>query len=103
MDNLSTQTGITRFLEINRQYGWLYNKTETLTNNDLKNKFTHLLIEAEFALDVRLEMFKETHRIIDFIRSYNGIYFSHSFKIPFPRIRWSPKIYILKKKYRYNL
>ena len=97
MDNLSTQTGITRFLEKNRNHGWLYNKTEELTKNDLKNKFTHLLVEAEFVDDKKLEIFQETHRTIDFIRSYNGIYFSHSFKIPFPRIRWSPKIFILKK------
>ena len=97
MDNLSTQTGITRFLELNRHRGWTYNKSETLTTTDLAQKFTHLLIEAEVADDKRLEMFKNTHRIVDFIRSYNGVYFSHSAKIPLPRIRWSPKIYILKK------
>ena len=35
MDNLSTQTGITRFLEKNRNHGWLYNKTEELTKKKL--------------------------------------------------------------------
>ena len=58
MDNLSTQTGITRFLEKNRNHGWLYNKTEELTKNDLKNKFTHLLVEAEFVDDKKLEIFQ---------------------------------------------
>jgi hypothetical protein len=96
LDNLSTQTGITRFLELNRNSGWLYNKSENLTQNDLI-KFSHLLIEADFSEDKKLEPFKYTHNIIDFIRSFNGIYFTND-PIPIPRIRWVPKLFILKKK-----
>ena len=96
MDNLSTQTGITRFLELNRYNGWSYNKSETLTLDDLAKEFTHLIIESEVIDDKKLEPFKESHQVIDFIRSYNGIYFTND-KIPMPRIRWSPKLFILKK------
>lgn len=96
MDNLSTQTGISRFLELNRKSGWLYNKSEGLMQHELR-KFTHLLIEAHSVDDSNLEPFKETHKILDFVNSYNGIYFQIN-KFPIPRIRWTPKLFILKRK-----
>ena len=97
IDVYSAETGITRFTELNRDLGWLYNKSENLSIDNLKSQFTHLLVEAESMDDKNLKPFEQSHQILDFVRSFKGIYFTHD-KIPLPKIRWLPKIFILKKR-----
>ena len=94
----SAQTGISRFLEINRNFGWLYDKNENVKYNstEMLNNYTHLLVESESQDDPRLAYFKNTHKIIYFVKSFNGLFLSPS-SFTF-KIKQIPKIFILKKK-----
>ncbi|CAF0720487.1 unnamed protein product [Brachionus calyciflorus] len=98
IDVFSAQTGISRFLEFNKNK-WVYDKTENITPVSKEMlMYTHLLVEAESENDPRLEVYKSTHKIQYFVKAYNGIYFSPA-KFPFVKIKLIPKIYILKKKH----
>lgn len=104
IDVLSAQTGISRFLEINRDSGWIYNKSENLIpgSSDML-QFTHLLVEAESESDPRIKQYGSTHLIQYFASAFNGLDFSKSIsnKYPFllsiPKFRYVPKIFILKR------
>lgn len=93
----SAQTGISRFLEVNRKYGWIYDKSENVSpgSKDMLN-FTHLLVEAESEQDPRLAYYKQSHRIQSFIRAFNGVYFSPA-NFPLLKIKTIPKVFILKR------
>jgi hypothetical protein len=98
IDVYTAQTGVSKFLEINRESGWIYNKTEALQPGSTEFlQFTHLLIEAESEEDETLKPYKSTHHIQSFIRGFGGIYLN-PFKFNSPIVRLSPKIAILKKK-----
>lgn len=100
IDVFSAQTGISRFLEINRNSNWVYNKTENLKPGSFEmHKFTHLLIEADNESHENLKPYKFTHSIQHFIRGFSNIYLAPtSYKrLMWPKINLMPKIYILKK------
>ena len=95
---------MSKFLELNRDSGWLYDKTENLQANSSELiAFTHLLVEADSEQDPRLLPFKSSHRILDFVTGfsgieyYNGLASSFFSQIPNIKIRLNPKIFILKK------
>jgi alpha-1,6-mannosyltransferase len=100
IDVYSAQTGISRFLEINRNSGWIYNKTENLMpgSTDI-HRFTHLLIEADSETHANLAPYKMTHTILNFVKGFNGMYFAPTSNKRFlwPKFNFAPKIYILKK------
>lgn len=98
IDAFSAETGISRFLELNRDVGWLYDKTENLKPVE-KLKFTHLLLEADSEDDKRLAPFKQSHRVHYFVRGYDGVHFipTNNNLLPIPRVKKSPKIFLLKK------
>ncbi len=104
IDNYSAQTGVSRFLELNRDSGWIYDKTENLhANSSELMVFTHLLVEADSEKDPRMLPFKSTHEILDFVTGFSGIEYYNGLatgvfsQIPNIKIRLSPKIFILKK------
>ncbi len=103
IDVFSAETGVSRFLELNKNSGWLYDKTENLKPID-KLKFSHLLIEADSEDDKRLDAFKKTHIIQHFVKGFDGIYYlpTGNSPLPLPRIRKAPKIFILKKNVNKN-
>ena len=95
IDVFSAQTGVSRFLELNRKKGWIYDKNEKIlpNSNEFLN-YTHLLLET----NNQMEFFQRTHSVLYQIESFNGIDFSNSYENLFlPKIRYIPKIVILKK------
>jgi len=97
IDVYTAQTGVSRFLEINRESGWIYDKTETFqTGSNELLRFTHLLIEADSEEDEKLKPYNTTHHIQALIKAYGGIYLN-PFKFNSPIVRLTPKIAILKK------
>lgn len=58
--------------------------------------FTHLLVEAESENDPKLAKYRQTHQIQHFVRAFNGVYLSPA-NFPMPKIRYIPKLFILKK------
>ena len=100
IDVYSAQTGVSRFLELNRDSGWIYDKTENLPNSsDGYSNFTHLLVEAGSESDATLVPFKFTHQILAFIEGYDGLTMNKFNNIPIklPTVRLTPKVFILKK------
>jgi alpha-1,6-mannosyltransferase len=105
IDVYSAETGISKFLELNRNSGWVYDKTEGLESNpaDLL-RFTHLLVEAESEDDSRVASFKTSHTIQAKISAYGGIEFYNGLanwsfeKLPSIKVIQKPRIFILKKK-----
>ncbi len=100
IDNYSAQTGVTRFLELKRSSGWIYDKTENLNATDQKMfEYTHLFIEVGNNPKSSLEPFKLTHQILYSIDGFNGVQIQFIWnKIPFPKFKVSKKINVLKKK-----
>lgn len=104
IDVYSAQTGISKFLELNRKNGWIYNKTEGMkTDPSAFLQFTHLLIEAESDDDARVLYFKNSHTIQAYISAYKGIEYYNGISnwkykyFPIIKILQKPRIYILKK------
>ena len=101
IDVFSAQTGISRFLEINRESNWVYNKTEgLLPGSSDTRRFTHLLVEADSDSHANLAPYKNTHTVLNFVKGFNGMYFAptSSKLIKFwPKFNFVPKVYILKK------
>jgi hypothetical protein len=104
IDVFSAQTGISKFLEINRASStsnWHYDKSENLlpASRDML-QFTHLLIEADSETHSNLQPYNQTHTILSFVRAFNGIYLAPTSykKILWPKIKFKPKIFILKRK-----
>ena len=97
IDVYTAQTGVSRFLEINRESGWIYDKTEAFQPGSTELlRFTHLLIEADSEEDEKLKPYRSTHHIQAFIKGYGGIYLN-PFKFNSPIVRLTPKIAILKR------
>merc|ERR1711976_783576 len=68
IDVYSAQTGVSRFLHMNSK--WIYNKTEDLSNEDLKS-FTHLLVQS--SNEATLEFLQETHEVLAEVEAFAGI------------------------------
>ena len=100
IDVLSSQTGISRFLEINRNSNWIYNKTENLkAGSSEMHKFTHLLIDADSESHENLKPYKFTHTVQHFVKAYSGMYLAPTSyrRVMWPKINFLPKVYILKR------
>ena len=88
IDVYSAQTGVSRFLHMNSK--WIYNKTEDLSNEDLKS-FTHLLVQSNN--EATLTFLKETHQVLTEIEAFAKINIKS-----FPPIKFEPSVTILKKR-----
>ena len=90
IDVYSAQTGVSRFLHMNSK--WIYNKTEDLSNEDLKS-FTHLLVQS--SNEATLEFLQETHEVLAEVEAFAGIGVQRK---SFPPINFAPAVTILKKR-----
>ena len=88
IDVYSAQTGVSRFLHMNSK--WIYNKTEDLSNEDLKS-FTHLLVQSNN--EATLTFLKETHQVLTEVEAFAKINIKS-----FPPIKFEPSVTILKKR-----
>eukprot|EP00088_Acartia_fossae_P059120 TRINITY_DN6989_c0_g1_i1.p1 TRINITY_DN6989_c0_g1~~TRINITY_DN6989_c0_g1_i1.p1 ORF type:complete len:506 (-),score=46.78 TRINITY_DN6989_c0_g1_i1:142-1659(-) len=93
MDVTSCQTGVSRFLEANPS--WVYDKTENLTNQELIDEFTHLIILKDDFNRPRNLLLRESFRVIAEARGIDAL------KDIFP-VRISPTnsaILVVKRKF----
>lgn len=80
IDVLAAQTGVSRFLEFNRN--WRYDKREDLTLEDpLIKTYSHLLLEANAT---KILLLKDSHKPLAFIPGYQSLTFKLS---QFPPLR----------------
>lgn len=94
IDNLSAQTGVSRFTQLNDN--WSYNKTEYLNAEDLMH-FTHLLVEARSKYSLNLRPYLQSHEILDSVEGFWHISFNYN-NFPPIQIKTRPHIFILKRK-----
>lgn len=97
IDVLSAQTGVSRFLELNRLSGWTYDKSENLVPGSRELlEFSHLLIEAESESDPRLTVYGSTHDILYHASAFDRIDFTP--RSPYwLTFKFRPRIFILKR------
>ncbi|KAF4519194.1 hypothetical protein B566_EDAN013487 [Ephemera danica] len=94
IDNLSAQTGVSRFSQLNAN--WSYNKTEYLNAEDLMH-FTHLLVEARSKYSLNLRPYLKSHEILDSVEGFWHISFNYN-NFPPIQIKTRPHVFILKRK-----
>ncbi|XP_030369476.1 probable Dol-P-Man:Man(7)GlcNAc(2)-PP-Dol alpha-1,6-mannosyltransferase isoform X2 [Scaptodrosophila lebanonensis] len=97
IDNLSAQSGVSRFMEI--RDSWTYSKDETMnyTTSEL-DRFTHLLVEAKNKHNTELwNALQEDFDTLEFIDCFNSIGIQYNSLMPV-RIKTKPCIGILKKR-----
>ncbi|KAG1670071.1 Dol-P-Man:Man(7)GlcNAc(2)-PP-Dol alpha-1,6-mannosyltransferase [Nymphon striatum] len=96
IDNLSAQTGVSKFGQINEQ--WIYNKTESmvLSNPDMMS-FTHLLIEGKSKFSSSIHKFKQSHEVLSLVEAFTHVKFDYT-KFPPVNIRTKPKLLLLRRK-----
>ena len=95
LDVASCQTGITRFLESNPN--WSYDKTENLTNEDLINQFSHLLILKDDFNSPSMIKIKENFKVVDMAKGTDFIKETLTFKYP-KFSNQNSTIYIVKNR-----
>ncbi|KAG5670491.1 hypothetical protein PVAND_000753 [Polypedilum vanderplanki] len=96
IDNLTAQTGVTRFTEI--YSNWTYRKDENLKAGDAElHNFNYLLVEVKNRFSPEMKLLAQTHEKIELIECFSniGVHYASFFPI---RIRTKPCIMIMKKK-----
>ncbi|KAL0270183.1 UNVERIFIED_CONTAM: hypothetical protein PYX00_007672 [Menopon gallinae] len=96
IDNLSAQTGVSRFTQINSD--WRYSKQENLRPGSQEMmQFTHLLLEAKSKYSQNLKPYSKTHEILESVDGFSQISLNYKLFPPI-RIKTKPMIFILKRK-----
>ncbi|KAM3588258.1 uncharacterized protein V6R79_024784 [Siganus canaliculatus] len=93
IDTYAAETGVSRFLEQNRN--WRYDKREdlTLTSPDIK-MYSHLLMEANVT---KIQVLQDTHQPLAFVEGYNNIAFK-PFQFPPVSVRLNRKTVLMQRK-----
>ncbi|TMS03076.1 Dol-P-Man:Man(7)GlcNAc(2)-PP-Dol alpha-1,6-mannosyltransferase [Larimichthys crocea] len=93
IDTYAAETGVSRFLEQNRN--WRYDKREDLsvTSPDIK-MYSHLLMEANVT---KIQLVKDTHQPLAFIEGYSNIAFN-KFHFPPITVRFERKAVLMERK-----
>ncbi|XP_070709886.1 dol-P-Man:Man(7)GlcNAc(2)-PP-Dol alpha-1,6-mannosyltransferase [Pempheris klunzingeri] len=93
IDTYAAETGVSRFLEQNRN--WRYDKREdlSLSNPEIK-MYTHLLMEANVT---NIQLLQDTHQPLAFIEGYSNIAFD-LFHFPPVRVRLERKTMLMERK-----
>ncbi|KAL2102264.1 hypothetical protein ACEWY4_001432 [Coilia grayii] len=92
IDVLAAQTGVSRFLELNRN--WKYSKEEDVVPGDARMKsFSLILMEAN---STQIALFRDSHQPVTFIQGYHNIKF-HFFNFPPFSIKLDNKLVILEQ------
>ncbi|XP_034382406.1 LOW QUALITY PROTEIN: dol-P-Man:Man(7)GlcNAc(2)-PP-Dol alpha-1,6-mannosyltransferase [Cyclopterus lumpus] len=93
IDTYSAETGVSRFLEQNRN--WRYDKREDLNLKNLDMKvYTHLLMEANVT---KIQLLQDTHQPLAVIEGYSNIAFN-IFHIPPISVRLARKAVLMERK-----
>ena len=96
IDNLTAQSGVTRFTEINAN--WTYSKDEHLKAGDEDlHKFDYLLTEVKNKYSPEMRFLQQTHEKIELIECFSNIGVHYTSLLPI-KIRTKPCIMILKRK-----
>ncbi|KAI4502059.1 hypothetical protein M0802_002741 [Mischocyttarus mexicanus] len=96
IDNLATQTGVSRFTQTNSS--WIYSKREDITVTDPEMlQYSHLLIEAKSKYSPNIKPYLKTHEILDSIDGFSHITLNYNILPPI-RIKTKPTIFIMKRK-----
>lgn len=96
IDNLTAQSGVTRFTEINSN--WTYSKDEHLKAGDEElHKFDYLLTEVKNKYSPEMRFLQQTHEKIELIECFSNIGVHYTSLLPI-KIRTKPCIMILKRK-----
>ena len=96
IDNLTAQSGVTRFTEIHAN--WTYSKNEHLKAGDEDlHKFDYLLTEVKNKYAPEMRLLQQTHEKIELIECFSNIGVHYTSLLPI-KIRTKPCIMILKRK-----
>ncbi|CRL05982.1 CLUMA_CG019026, isoform A [Clunio marinus] len=96
IDNLTAQSGVTRFTEINSN--WTYSKNEHLkAGDDELHKFDYLLTEVKNKYSPEMRILQQTHEKIELIECFSNIGIHYTSLLPI-KIRTKPCIMILRRK-----
>lgn len=96
IDNLTAQSGVTRFTEI--YSNWTYSKDEHLKAGDEKlHKFDFLLTEVKNKYSPEMRFLQQTHEKIELIECFSNIGVHYTSLLPI-KIRTKPCIMIMKRK-----
>lgn len=96
LDNLTTQSGVTRFTEI--YANWTYSKDEHLKAGDeALHKFDYLLAEVKNRFSPEMRILQQTHDKIELVECFSNIGVHYASFLPL-KIRTKPCIMILKRK-----
>lgn len=96
IDNLTAQSGVTRFTEINSN--WTYSKEENLKAGDEElHKFDYLLAEVKSRYSPEMRVLQQTHDKIELVECFSNIGVHYTSFLPI-KIRTKPCIMILRKK-----
>uniref|UniRef100_A0A3P8ZSR5 Mannosyltransferase n=1 Tax=Esox lucius TaxID=8010 RepID=A0A3P8ZSR5_ESOLU len=92
IDVLAAQTGVSRFLELNRN--WRYDKSEHVGpgHPDMKT-YSHVLMEAN---STQVALLKASHKPLAFIQGYSNMALN-AFQFPFLSIKLENKLVLLEK------
>ncbi|XP_076007898.1 dol-P-Man:Man(7)GlcNAc(2)-PP-Dol alpha-1,6-mannosyltransferase [Genypterus blacodes] len=92
IDTYSAETGVSRFLEQNKN--WRYDKQEHLSPTSPEMKmYSHLLMEAN---GTKIQLLRDTHQPLAFIEGYSNIAFN-MFHFPPIRVQMERKTVLMKR------
>lgn len=96
IDNLTAQSGVTRFTEI--YANWTYSKDEHLKAGDeALHQFDYLLAEVKSKYSPEMRILQQTHEKIELVECFSNIGVHYASFLPL-KIRTKPCIMILKRK-----
>jgi alpha-1,6-mannosyltransferase len=96
IDNLTAQTGVTRFTEIHKN--WTYSKEENLKAGDAElHNFDYLLVEVKNKHSPEMRLLSQTHEKIELVECFSNIGVHYASLLPI-KIRTKPCVMIMKKK-----
>ncbi|XP_050067060.1 probable Dol-P-Man:Man(7)GlcNAc(2)-PP-Dol alpha-1,6-mannosyltransferase [Anopheles maculipalpis] len=97
IDNLSAQSGVSRFAQINSD--WTYSKLENLRPDDeMLLRFDYLLTEAQDKYSDKMRLLSQTHEIVEFVECFNSIGLQYRSVLPV-KIKTKPCIFIMRRRY----
>ncbi|XP_058063575.1 probable Dol-P-Man:Man(7)GlcNAc(2)-PP-Dol alpha-1,6-mannosyltransferase isoform X2 [Anopheles bellator] len=97
IDNLSAQSGVSRFAQINPN--WSYSKKENLQPGDeMLDRFDYLLLEARDKYTDYMRFLLQTHEIVEFVECFNSIGLQYKSALPV-KIKMKPCIFIMRRRY----
>uniref|UniRef100_A0A182N041 Mannosyltransferase n=1 Tax=Anopheles dirus TaxID=7168 RepID=A0A182N041_9DIPT len=96
IDNLSAQSGVSRFAQINPD--WTYSKLEHLRPDDgVLHRFDYLLTEAQDKYTDKMRTLGQTHEIVEFVECFSSIGLQYRSVLPV-KIKTKPCIFIMRRR-----